>query len=65
MDVSQLQAHLDRGQMLLDNTTALGRELGVEAPLLRIDNAIALGIPPASREQNANLMIMGWGKRTH
>lgn len=59
MDVSQLQTHLDRGQMLLDNTTTLGRELGLEAPLLRINDAIALGITRASREQNANLMIMG------
>lgn len=45
--------------MLLDNTTVLGRELGIEAPLLRIDNAIALGITRARREQNANLIIMG------
>lgn len=59
MDVSQLQAYLDRGQMLLDNITTLGRELGLEAPLLRIDDAIALGITRASRKQNANLITMG------
>ncbi len=65
MNAPQLEARLDRGEILLDNATALGRELGVEAePLLRIDDAIALGITRASREQNANLIIMGWGKRT-
>lgn len=65
MNAPQLEARLEQGEILLDSATALGRELGVEAePLLRIDDAIALGITRASREQNANLIIMGWGKRT-
>lgn len=33
-------------------------------PLLRIDDVIAEGISRAAREQNASLIVMGWGKRT-
>jgi nucleotide-binding universal stress UspA family protein len=65
MDAPQLETRLHSGQLLLDNAVALSRELGVEAePLLRIDDAIAQGITRASREQNASLIVMGWGKRT-
>lgn len=65
MNAPQLEARLDRGQMLLKNASALALELGVEAePLLRIDDAIALAITRGSREQNASLIVMGWGKRT-
>ncbi len=65
LDAPQLETRLHGGQLLLDNATALSRELGVEAePLLRIDDAIALGISRASREQNASLIVIGWGKRT-
>jgi len=65
MDAPQLGAAFQQGELLLDNATALSRELGVEAePLLRIDDEVAQGISRASREANASLIVMGWGKRT-
>ncbi len=65
MDTPQLEAAFQRGERLLDNATAISQEIGVKAePLQRIDDAIALGITRASREQNASLIVMGWGKRT-
>ena len=65
MDAPQLEAALQGGEALLAKATELGRELGIEAePLLRIDDNIAQGISRASREQNASLIVMGWGRRT-
>ncbi len=65
MDAPQLETALERSQLLIDKAEAISRELGVEAePLLRIDDAIAQGITRASREQNASLIVMGWGQRT-
>lgn len=65
MDAPQLDTTLAKSDALLDKAAALSRELGVEAePMLRIDDAIALGITRASREQSANLIVIGWGKRT-
>jgi len=65
MDAPQLEEAFQRGQLLLDNATTISQELGIKAePLLRIDDAVAQGISRASREQNANLIVMGWGRRT-
>lgn len=65
LQATQLETAFQKGELLLENATAISQELGVEAePLLRIDDAIALGISRASREQKANLIVMGWGKRT-
>lgn len=65
MDAPQLETALRRSERLLAKATAQSRLLGVEAePLLRIDDAFALGISRAAREQKASLIIMGWGKRT-
>ncbi|MDB9375086.1 cation:proton antiporter [Nodularia sphaerocarpa] len=65
MDAPQLEIVLRRSERLLAKATAQSRLLGVEAePLLRIDDAFALGISRAAREQKASLIIMGWGKRT-
>jgi len=65
MDAPQLENAIARADLLLDKATSLSRTLDVEAePLLRIDDAVALGITRASREQQANLIIIGWGKRT-
>ncbi|MFB2981068.1 cation:proton antiporter [Microseira sp. BLCC-F43] len=65
MDAPHLEVALQRGEALLTRATELSRELGVEAePLLRIDDNIAQGISRASREQNASLIVMGWGQRT-
>ncbi|HEY9693470.1 MAG TPA: cation:proton antiporter [Oculatellaceae cyanobacterium] len=65
MDAPDLEMSFQTGDKLLANATQLSRELGVEAePLLRIDDDIAQGISRASRETHANLIVMGWGKRT-
>jgi Kef-type K+ transport system membrane component KefB/nucleotide-binding universal stress UspA family protein len=65
MDAPRLETAMIRSQRLLSKATALSRVFGVEAePLLRIDDAFAKGIIRAAREQNASLIIMGWGKRT-
>lgn len=65
MDDPDLDGALKRSQMLLQTASDLGNELGVQAtPLLRIDDSIAQGISRASREQDANLIVMGWGVTT-
>ncbi|HEY9661761.1 MAG TPA: universal stress protein, partial [Allocoleopsis sp.] len=63
MDSPELNGALQRGKRLLANATEISREFGVDAePLLRIDDGIAQGISRASREQQAGLIIMGWGR---
>lgn len=65
MDAPQLESTLQRSERLLAKATSQSQALGVEAsPLLRIDDASAPGISRAAREQKANLIVMGWGKRT-
>ncbi|MBD2432324.1 MULTISPECIES: cation:proton antiporter [Fischerella] len=65
MDAPQLENSIERSERLLLKATALSRVLGVESePLLRIDDAFAQGISRAAREQKADLILMGWGKRT-
>ncbi|HEY9648922.1 MAG TPA: cation:proton antiporter [Chroococcidiopsis sp.] len=65
MDAPELGNALDRSHSLLAKAADLSREFGVEAePLLRIDDNIAQGISRASREQNAGLIMMGWGRMT-
>ncbi len=65
MDAPQLEESLRRSERLLNKAIALSRFLDVEAePLLRIDDAFAQGISRAAREKKANLIVMGWGKRT-
>lgn len=65
MDAPQLDASIQRSQKLLSRAKELSQNYEVEIdPLLRIDDSIAQGISRASREQNANLVIMGWGQRT-
>lgn len=65
MDAPQLEASLQRSERLLAKATVHSRVLGVPAePMLRIDDAFAQGISRAAREQKANLIVMGWGKRT-
>ncbi|HEY9849245.1 MAG TPA: cation:proton antiporter [Leptolyngbyaceae cyanobacterium] len=65
MDSPEVEAAYQRGEMLLAMASQLSLELGVPAePLLRIDDDIPQAISRASREQNANLIVMGWGQRT-
>lgn len=65
MDAPQLTKAMHRSEQLLDRATELSQELGIEVrPLMRIDDNIPQGINRASREQNASLIVMGWGQRT-
>lgn len=65
MDDPQLNTGLKRSQVLIEAAAEFSREVGVVAePLVRIDDSIAQGISRASREQHANLIVMGWGRRT-
>ncbi|MFB2893612.1 cation:proton antiporter [Aerosakkonemataceae cyanobacterium BLCC-F50] len=64
MDASELDQALKQNDILLKRAMEISRELGVEAePILRIDDAVAQGISRASRENNANLIVMGWSNR--
>lgn len=65
MDTPELEGALQRSQMLLARATEIGQACGaIVNPLLRIDDDVAQGISRASREQQANLIIMGWGQTT-
>jgi Kef-type K+ transport system membrane component KefB/nucleotide-binding universal stress UspA family protein len=65
MDDPQLITTLDRSESRLEAAIAICREFNVEAtPVLRIDDDIALAVGRASREQNASLVVMGWGYTT-
>lgn len=65
MNAPQVDTAYQNSRQRLNNAVQISRELGLEAePLLRIDDAIAYGITRASREQNASVIVMGWGKRT-
>ncbi len=65
MNAPQVEVARQRSLEIINNAAQLSQKLGVEAePLLRIDDGVALGITRASREQNASLIVMGWGERT-
>jgi Kef-type K+ transport system membrane component KefB len=64
MDDPEMDKAVQRSQMLLDRAQELSRELGVEAsPQLRIEYDIAPAITHASREQDASMIVLGWGGR--
>jgi Kef-type K+ transport system membrane component KefB/nucleotide-binding universal stress UspA family protein len=63
MDAPELEGALQRNQDLLTQATKLSQEFGASVePVLRIDDDIAQGISRASREQDANLIVMGWSQ---
>ncbi|MDX2100833.1 MAG: cation:proton antiporter [Leptolyngbyaceae cyanobacterium bins.59] len=65
LDAPELKQVLQRGDVLLERAREMGEDLGVPVdPILRIDDGIAQAISRASREQNACLIVMGWGRRT-
>lgn len=64
MDNLQLENAFTGSEQLLEKAKELGDELDVNCqPLSRIDDSIAQGIVRAAREQKANLIVMGWGRR--
>lgn len=65
MDNPQLLTGLERSQERLKLAQEISQEFDVEvSPVIRIDDDIALGISRASKEQNANLLVIGWSGAT-
>ncbi|MEL6333593.1 MAG: cation:proton antiporter [Cyanobacteria bacterium J06626_26] len=61
MDDPQLLTALSRSQKLIEAADKLSRKLKVvAAPQIRIDDDVAAGISRVAREQNAQLILMGW-----
>jgi Kef-type K+ transport system membrane component KefB len=62
MDDPQLISAIEQSQQRLNIAVEISQEFAVQAsPVIRIDDNVALGITRTSREQNANLIVMGWG----
>ncbi|MBD2432894.1 MULTISPECIES: cation:proton antiporter [Fischerella] len=65
MDDLRLTTALEQSQQRLQGVLEISQEFGVEvSPAVRIDDDVALGICRTSREQNANLVVMGWSRNT-
>ena len=65
MDEPQLGIALEQSDRLLERAVEVAKEFKVQAkPKVRIDDDIAEGISRAAREQNANLIVMGWSDST-
>jgi Kef-type K+ transport system membrane component KefB/nucleotide-binding universal stress UspA family protein len=63
MDDPQLISSIEQSQQRLSMALEISREFAAQvSPVIRIDDNIALGITRTSREQNANLIVMGWGR---
>jgi Kef-type K+ transport system membrane component KefB/nucleotide-binding universal stress UspA family protein len=65
MAIAELDSLQVNGQRLLERAASLGQKFPqVETvPLLRVDDDVARGILWASREQHADLILMGWSER--
>ncbi len=65
MDDPGLEANMKRGQKLLKRAEEIGQAYQIPIqPQLRIDDDIPLGITRLSREENSNLIILGWSENT-
>lgn len=65
MDDPQLVTALEQSKQKLNLAKEISQEFEVEvSPAIRIDDDPALGISRTSREQNANLVVMGWSQAT-
>jgi nucleotide-binding universal stress UspA family protein len=65
MDSPELEHTLTQSRQLLEQATAIGKEFDIPvSPKIRIDDEIARGISRASREEQANLVVMGWSSTT-
>ncbi|AFY59312.1 cation:proton antiporter [Synechococcus sp. PCC 6312] len=65
MDDPGLETSLQRGQKLLRRAVEIGQAYAVPLePQLRIDDDVPLGITRLSREENSNLIIVGWSEKT-
>ena len=65
LDAPQLEIAIERCQQLLSQAQEIGEDLGIATkPELRVEYDVAQGISHASREVNANLIILGFGTST-
>ncbi|MDB9447314.1 cation:proton antiporter domain-containing protein [Anabaena sp. CS-542/02] len=65
MDDPQLGISLEQSQQRLKLAEEISAEFNVQvSTAVRIDDDIALAISRTSREQNANLVVMGWSRTT-
>ena len=65
MDDPQLEISLEQSQQRLKMAEEISQEFNVQvSTAIRIDDDIALAISRTSREQNANLVVMGWSRTT-
>ena len=64
MDDPELKQAVKQSRQLLKNAVAVTKEFGAKSKsVIRIDDDVAHGITRAAREENANLIIMGWSQR--
>lgn len=64
MDEPDLVSAIGQGRKMLQKAERLSQEFNAPAfPILRIDDDVSEGITRAAREQNANLILMGWSRR--
>jgi Kef-type K+ transport system membrane component KefB len=61
MDAPRLGQAISQAKALLTTAEGISHALGTAAnPCIRIDDDLAAGISRAAREQNAQLVVMGW-----
>jgi nucleotide-binding universal stress UspA family protein len=61
MDDPAIKTGLIKSRQKLDLATEISKEYDIDvSPVIRIDDNIALGISRTSREQNADLLVLGW-----
>ena len=64
MDDANLKQAIKQSRKLLKNAVTVIQEFGAKGKsLIRIDDDVVHGITRAAREENANLIIMGWSQR--
>ena len=64
MDDPELKLAVKQSRRLLKNAVAVTQEFGaIGKSIIRIDDDVVRGITRAAREENANLIIMGWSQR--
>jgi Kef-type K+ transport system membrane component KefB/nucleotide-binding universal stress UspA family protein len=65
MDAPELAISLEQSQQKLQLAEKISQEFDVQiSTAIRIDDDISLAISRTSREQNANLVVMGWSRTT-
>ena len=66
MDDPELKKTIRRSRKLLKQAVAVTQEFGaVGKSLIRIDDDVVRGITRAAREENANLIVMGWSRTSN